>query len=239
MFSYAFIFITLTLLILILAAFWLKVPNASFPLIIIYAIFIFNNKNSDNINEKKDIEVVENLNNEINSLNDIGLKPSFDGLVSVKPKPITFDTEKIQKRKTETELKQATSEKKVNKKPAIKENVSTQTLVVKDIKICKKIYKRTPVGSDIVFTNSVDSLYCYTRIQNTGSKKEVKHIWYFENQIMTQVRYNVKKSNIYRSWTKKTILPHQIGKWRVDVHDNYGTIIGSKEFQIKNISNYN
>jgi len=56
---------------------------------------------------------------------------------------------------------------------------------------------------------------------------------------MTQVRYNVKKSNIYRSWTKKTILPHQIGKWRVDVHDNYGTIIGSKEFQIKNIPNYN
>ena len=90
-----------------------------------------------------------------------------------------------------------------------------------------------------MFTNSVDSLYCYTRIQNTGSKKEVKHIWYFENQIMTQVRYNVKKSNIYRSWTKKTILPHQIGKWRVDVHDNYGTIIASKEFQIKNIPNYN
>ena len=110
---------------------------------------------------------------------------------------------------------------------------------VKDIKICKRIYKRTPVGSDVVFTNSVDSLYCYTRIQNTGSKKEVKHIWYFENQIMTQVRYNVKKSNIYRSWTKKTILPHQIGKWRVDVHDNHGTIIGSKEFQIKNISSYN
>ena len=239
MFSYAFIFITLTLLILILAAFWLKVPNASFPLIIIYAIFIFNNKSPDTINEQKDIEVVENLNNEIDSVNDIGSKSSFDGLASVKPKPIKFDTEKIQKRRTETELKQATSKKKINKKPAIKEGVSSQTLVVKDIKICKKIYKRTPVGSDIVFTNSVDSLYCYTRIQNTGSKKEVKHIWYFENQIMTQVRYNVKKSNIYRSWTKKTILPHQIGRWRVDVHDNYGTIIGSKEFQIKNISNYN
>ena len=239
MFSYAFIFITLTLLILILSAFWLKVPNASLPLIIIYAIFIFNNKKPDSINEQIDIEVTENVKNEIDSVSDIGIKTSFNGLVTIKPKPITFDTEKNQKKITENEIKKTISKKKIDKKPIIKENASTQTLVVKDIKICKKIYKRTPVGADIVFTNSVDSLYCYTRIQNTGSKKEVKHIWYFENQIMTQVRYNVKKSNIYRSWTKKTILPHQIGKWRVDVHDNYGTIIGSKEFQIKNIPNYN
>ena len=239
MFSYAFIFITLTLLTLILAAFWLKVPNASFPLIVIYAIFIFNNKSPDSDNERIDIEVTENLKNEINSVSELGIKTSFNGLVNIKPKPITIDTEKNQKRITESELKKTIAKKKIDKKPLIKENVSTQALVVKDIKICKKIYKRTPVGSDIVFTNSVDSLYCYTRIQNTGSKKEVKHIWYFENQIMTQVRYNVKKSNIYRSWTKKTILPHQIGKWRVDVHDNYGTIIGSKEFQIKNISSYN
>ena len=85
----------------------------------------------------------------------------------------------------------------------------------------------------------MDSLYCYTRIQNTGAKKEVKHVWYYEDQIMTQVRYNVKKSNIYRSWTKKTILSTQVGRWRVDVQDPYGTIISSKKFEIKNISNLN
>ena len=57
--------------------------------------------------------------------------------------------------------------------------------------------------------------------------------------MMTQVRYNVRKSNIYRSWTKKTILPNQIGDWRVDIQDNNGTIIGSKSFKIKNISDPN
>ena len=85
--------------------------------------------------------------------------------------------------------------------------------------------------------NDVDSLYCYTRIQNLGQKSEVKHVWYFEDNIMTQVRYNVKKSNIYRSWTKKTILPNQVGSWRVDVQDYNGKIIGSKKFQIKRPSN--
>ena len=56
---------------------------------------------------------------------------------------------------------------------------------------------------------------------------------------MTQIRYNVKKSNIYRSWTKKTILSNQIGRWRVDIQDNNGTVIGSTEFEIKDISDFN
>ena len=129
-----------------------------------------------------------------------------------------------------------TSENSIKKKLYKEKDIS---LTVKDIKICKSIYKRTPVGSDVVFTNNIDSLYCYTRIQNPGSKREVKHIWYYGDQMMTQVRYNVKKSNIYRSWTKKTILPSQIGKWRVDIQDNNGTVIGSKKFEIRDISDYN
>ena len=106
-------------------------------------------------------------------------------------------------------------------------------MVLKDIKICKGISNRKPLGVGTVFPNTVDSLYCHTKIENSGSKKEAKHIWYFENQIMTQVRYNVKKSKSYRSWTKKTILPYQVGNWRVDVQDQNGTIIRSKKFRIK------
>ena len=89
-----------------------------------------------------------------------------------------------------------------------------------------------PEGTDVFFNNDVDSLYCYTRIQNQSKKQEVKHVWYYEDQLMTLIRYNIKKSNIYRSWTRKTILPHQVGHWRVDIQDSAGKIIGSKEFQI-------
>tara|TARA_B100000519_G_scaffold152062_1_gene133063 strand:- start:217 stop:936 length:720 start_codon:yes stop_codon:yes gene_type:complete len=239
MFSYAFIFITLTLISLVSAAFYLKAPKASIPLIIIYIIFIFNNKNSEVTLDKIEVVQPKSTIEESKFEFEKEPEPSFNDLATIKPKPITFDSDDYNDRKPKEVKKKTKPVEKLTKRPEIKKDVSNATLMVKDIKICKKIYKRTPVGSDIVFTNSVDSLYCYTRIQNTGSKKEVKHVWYFENEIMTQVRYNVRKSNIYRSWTKKTILPHQIGKWRVDVHDNHGTIIGSKEFKIKNISNYN
>ena len=242
MFNTEFIFISLTLFILIMATIWMRVPKASIPLGLIYMIFM--------LSDRKTMEVHQDL-----AVNDepkpvvVQTFPDKKDLVStpveplkttLKPKPLTFDSDRIEK----DILNVKQQPKRIEKpKPKPVENPTLQNdsdiLKIKDIKICKSIYKRTPVGADVVFTNNVDSLYCYTRIQNTGQKKEVKHVWYYEDQIMTQVRYNVKKSNIYRSWTKKTILSHQVGRWRVDVQDPDGTIIGSKKFEIKKISNLN
>ena len=72
-----------------------------------------------------------------------------------------------------------------------------------EIQICREISNRKPVGASTVFRNTVDSLYCYTLFSNSEAKQKVKYFWYFENQIMTQVRYSVKKSKGYNSWKKK------------------------------------
>jgi len=236
MFNTAFIVISLTLFILIMTTIWMRVPKASIPLGLIYMIFMLSNR--------KTMEVHQDfiVNDESRPLV-LRTLPDKKDLVStsveslkrtLKPQPLTFDLDPIEK-----EILIVGQQPK----PDPVENPDLQDVLdilkIKDIKICKSIYKRTPVGADVIFTNNVDSLYCYTRIQNTGSKKEVKHVWYYEDQIMTQVRYNVKKTNIYRSWTKKTILSTQVGQWRVDVQDPDGTIIGSKKFEIKNISNLN
>ena len=240
MFMAEIIFISITLFILVGITFYLKVPKASIPLLVIYLIFIIKNQTFDKPNELvvdyQDITISENeVIVENQKKIDLDLK-NKKVEKPIEPKPLTFDSEPKSTKKNKVVKEEIKSEKLVKKKPDIEKNIS---LTVQDIKICKSIYKRTPVGSDVVFTNNVDSLYCYTKIQNPGPKREVKHIWYYDNQMMTQVRYNVKKSNTYRSWTKKTILSNQIGRWRVDIQDNNGTVIGSKEFEITNISDYN
>ena len=233
-------FISITLFILVGITFYLKVPKASIPLFIIYLIFMIKNqlfnKPNDLIADYQDVTISKNevmLENEYS--NDLPSKKK-EVEKPIKPKPLTFNSEPKSIEKKQVVKEQIEPKKAVKEKPDIEKNIS---LIVQDIKICKSIYQRNPVGSDVVFKNNVDSLYCYTRIQNPGPKREVKHIWYYDNKMMTQVRYNVKKSNIYRSWTKKTILSNQIGKWRVDIQDNNGTIIGSKNFEIINISDYN
>ena len=240
MFTSEIIFISITLILLVGVSFWLKVPKASAPLLIIYFFFLIQQLSFDKT-EKSYAEPVNpiipkenaNLDNEV--VFDKNIKIN-DTKKLIEPKPLTFD---LKPKKTDLDgmnKNEINSENSIKKKPN-KEKIFS--LTVEDIKICKSIYKRTPVGSDVVFTNNIDSLYCYTRIQNPGPKREVKHIWYYDDQMMTQVIYNVKKSNIYRSWTKKTILSSQVGNWRVDIQDNNGTVIGSKKFEIKNISDYN
>ena len=176
MFSYAFIFITLTLMILVLASFWLKVPKASLPLLFIYVVFIINNSSSKTVSDEANASVINSSQEKVIVEPEKKIEPSYKEIATIKPKPITFDSNNFQERKTKKVKAETKSEKNITALPKKTEDKSIPTLMVKDIKICKKIYKRTPVGSDVVFTNSVDSLYCYTRIQNTGSKKEVKHI---------------------------------------------------------------
>lgn len=238
-----FFFITILLILFVAGTIHFKTPKASIPLFIIYIYFVFF---SDTTNYADEIILTDksvNIENkpyssDIDSKsNDIIIKPVKP---TFEPKPLTFDLDRKKLRNDKKQEEELINPKLENKKNIVEEKTtfpSSSELVLKDIMICKNIEQRTPVGADIIFTNNVDSLYCFSRIKNPGEKKEIKHAWYYENRLMTQVRYNIKKSNTYRSWTKKTILPSQIGNWRVDIHDNYGTIIGSKKFKIVEVEN--
>ena len=233
MFNPEIIFITISLVLLAGVAYWMRVPQVIIPLSRVYLLFVLLNaqspksltnlqpiKNSTLVTEQK-TATKYNTNLE-------PLEPT------IRPTPLTFDSGRTKKTLLNERIKNQ-SPKTLNKSKVKKiknQDAEVHTLRLRDIQICKNVVKRTPEGTDVYFNRNVDSLFCYTRIQNQGKKQEVKHVWYYEDQLMTQIRYNIKKSNIYRSWTRKTILPHQVGHWRVDIQDSAGKIIGSKEFQI-------
>ena len=153
-------------------------------------------------------------------------------IVSSSPKPIKIDSNLVVNKNINTNISKAnnlviekSSETKVDKK-------LISTLKLNEVMICRGIYKRNPIKPGTAFINDVDSLFCYTKISNSGKKQEVQHIWYFEDKEMTTVSYNIKPSYNYRSWSKKTIYPNQTGKWRVDVVNRDGDILGTREFII-------
>ena len=256
MFSLDFIFISLTLIFLVAVSIKIGSPKVAFPLILIYFFLIL--KNFLNFSGKENPTLYSNEELYVDEVqkeaeNNEKSQPfnEQNTLAKVKenqerPKVIEYleaPTEKRQKniekkkkpkveKKAQLRLTGAVSNTNDNKKKVTPNNL----LSLKEINICKNIKNRNPIDIGEVFPNSVDSLYCFTKIENLGKKMEVRHVWYYENQIMTQVRYNVKKSNVYRSWTKKTISSFQIGNWRVEVQDRNGTIIGSKRFKIKKSS---
>jgi len=237
MFDLTFIFVTLSLGILVLVAYQMRIPQAAIPLGIIYIIFVvFGNSNPDS-NEEVYESGSQNLINELEQLPDgqVKLKSIRLKQKPITPKPLNFDSGRSAKDDQRIEDRQGpaqvTTTIKEEKKKELSNPVENQ-LLLRNIEICKSVKKRNPIGSDFYFNNLVDSLFCYTRIQNFGQKQEVSHVWFFENKLVSKISYNVKRSNIYRSWTRKTILPHQIGSWRVDVLDQHNQLLGSKEFQV-------
>ena len=255
MFSLDTIFISLTLLILSGVLIKIKSSKAIIPLALIYIFFVFSKLSNEKVkvlskvdDKKTNIKSIQPQNNletvEINKNNQLQIPKNKDVGINqkkiAKKKQLSVQTtdkkEKEKQAKKEKNVKTKNNEQKKKSKAKKEKQTFSSLISLKEIKICKNIKNRNPVGVGEIFPSSVDSLYCYTKIENLGKKMEVRHVWFYENQIMTQVRYNVKKSNVYRSWTKKTISSFQIGNWRVEVQDRNGTIIGTKRFKIKKSS---
>ena len=249
-----FLLVTLILIIFLFISYLLRVIKLSTPLLLIYLIFCFtyiidnetskdtiiNDDISDIQNIKGDSEIMDNRfvkNRNIGIVNEQKSEISKP-VVSFNPKPIIIDTNLINKKEKERDR---ISENKIKEKiPVIiktdEEKISNQ-LKLNEVMICRGVYKRNPIKPGFTFSNNVDSLFCYTKISNKGPKQEIKHLWYYENKLITAVTYNIKTSYNYRSWSKKTILPSQIGEWRVDIIDDKENVLGSRKFKISSLNN--
>ena len=244
-----FIPVTVAFFTFIFIAYYLNVLRLSIPIVMIYFIYCF----SYFINDEKvvspekekikevDKKSIKNSNYLTNDTIGPSLKPSAHSIepkpiVSSTPRPIVIDSNLVSKKNND--INQTSSKlsafNDLNKEDDNEKPISTLNL--NEIMICRGIYKRNPIKPGIKFINNVDSLFCYTKISNSGNKQEVKHIWYFENKEMTTVSYNIKTSYNYRSWSKKTIYPNQTGKWRVDVITKSGELLGTRDFTVNSIN---
>ena len=191
-----------------------------------------NNNYSQIIKDTISIYLETNKNSQQKKISVSSPKP----IISYNPKPIIIDSNIISNNENAAKIEIKRKNIETYDSLSNSEDTIQNTLELNEIMICRGIYKRNPIKPGSSFINNVDSLFCYTKITNSGSKQEIKHIWYFDDKEISSVTYNIKTSYNYRSWSRKTIYPRQIGKWRVDVIDSYGNILGRRNFNIKSIN---
>ena len=228
-------------IIMVTISYYINAPKAVLPITVIFIIFIISEAALFLKNSSKEVSELTNPNNEKNlggilgrsdnlnnNNNNEAIKPIPINLTekSLKPKPLTFDP---QKKSIKENLEFIENESFLEK---IEKIDNKKDLLVLQIEICKSIINRKPVSAGRSFSAGVDSLFCYTKIRNSGDKQEIRHVWFYKNEVQSQIKYNIKTSNEYRSWTKKRISSNQKGNWRVDIQTSTGQSLGSINFDI-------
>ena len=255
-----FVTITFVFILFLFISYFIGLIKLSSPLVLIYLVFCLSYLINQDYEEKaitdviiddkkdkyvpddyaRDIKNKENLKSsppQTSSFEQEKIKEISKPVVSFNPKPIIIDSNLIiqkNKEKIKYEDSNLNKDEVVITKEANSDN--SNSLKLKEIMICRGVYKRNPIKPGFKFTNNVDSLFCYTKISNSGSKQEIKHVWYYKDKLITSVVYNIKTSYNYRSWSKKNISSNQIGLWRVDIIDSKDQILGSREFEISSLN---
>ena len=97
--------------------------------------------------------------------------------------------------------------------------------------ICQDVVDREPVDAGVIFSASVGTLYCFTKITGAQEPTKVTHIWYFGATERAKVELDITSSS-WRTWSSKIIQAQEIGSWRVDILNEAGTVLKELHFEI-------
>jgi len=110
--------------------------------------------------------------------------------------------------------------------------VAQEAVEVQEMVFCTSVEDREPVGTDTTFLSTVEVVYCFTKLSSSVDTTTIAHVWYYNDEEMARVELNVK-AQTWRTWSSKRIVQEWTGKWRVDVVSENGTVLQSKEFDVK------
>lgn len=105
-------------------------------------------------------------------------------------------------------------------------------LTVEKMIICTGIEDMLPVGESTQFFESVERIYCYTRISGAADTLDVTHVWFFGDEEKARVPLTIKSAS-WRTWSSKKMLDGWAGVWRVDILGPDGEVLFSREFVYK------
>ena len=127
--------------------------------------------------------------------------------------------------KTET-AKQVEPAKQVEAKKMVSE-----TKLTADAQLCTGIAERMPLEMSDTFTNDIDKVWLWCKIEGAADSTYVKHVYYYKGEQVAEVELPVNSPS-WRTWSSKTILPKWVGDWEVKIVDAGGNVLKAMPFKI-------
>ena len=162
---------------------------------------------------------------------------ALEGAANALPETIINQqaTEKTSQSRTESEALNTETPPlnadSLNKEVQIQPNAEDGIKVVKAVAGIG-IQDRDPIDVGNSFQWSKGRVYIWSMIDCTNPPSSIKHIYYFNDQKVSEVSLDVK-SNQWRTWSYKTISDKRyIGQWRVDITSADGKVLETIQFAV-------
>ena len=104
-------------------------------------------------------------------------------------------------------------------------------VIVNEMVFCAGIDQKNPVDVSTHFPDSIERVFCHTKLSSTEDQTSISHVWYYNDTQMAIVDLAVNAKS-WRTWSSKRIVKEWTGTWRVDVISSTGKIICSEEFML-------
>jgi hypothetical protein len=107
-----------------------------------------------------------------------------------------------------------------------------QNLDIVTIAIATDIIERTPVGVNRLFLDDINTLFCFTAVNNSSKNNNIIHTWKYGGKDYFNNIIEVGIAPYWRCWSRISIRPEMAGEWQVLVTDTVGNYLDSIEFSI-------
>jgi hypothetical protein len=120
--------------------------------------------------------------------------------------------------------------------PAVAEQPAEATaqsvIHIEDAVVCQNIVDRAPVGSGDVIAKESAQVYCFSRVVGAPADTQITHNWYYKGTLKSSVKLPVRSNN-WRTWSSKTMMPEWTGEWMVEILSDEGVPLESIIFFIQ------
>lgn len=147
------------------------------------------------------------------------------------------ESKKVQKSESEPianlASQQQSKPKSIEKKPSKTKSNNFHKIKLRDIQICQNVINSKPVNSGNRFNSDIGMIHCFSKLDNnSGSPKEIYHIWYRENQRISKVLIRIPSGENRVAISKRRIDKSETGAWKVEIIDHDKKILDTVFFEL-------
>jgi len=95
--------------------------------------------------------------------------------------------------------------------------------------ITTRVEQRQPVEIIDHLPADIGRVYCFTRVTGAVGDEASTHVWLRNGKEMARVELSVRSNN-WRTWSSKRVLPEWQGEWTVKVLDSAGNELATIPF---------